>query len=49
MERVAGGVQHHHRQVASLRKQLDRQNVQLEEVCYHHTPIYCPCGSVDAV
>jgi len=33
MERVAGGTQHHHRLVASLNKQVDQQNAQLEEVC----------------
>jgi len=41
MERVAGGVQHHHRLMASLRKQLDQQNAQLEEVCYRFWATFC--------
>jgi len=40
VERVAGGIQHHHRLAASLRKQLDQQNAQLEEVGYYCFHIY---------
>jgi len=49
MERVAGGVQHHHRLLASLRKQLDQQNAHLEEVCYRFWAIFCKNGSPYAI
>lgn len=39
VERLAGGVQHHHRLVASLKKQLDQQNAQLEEVKQKHDAV----------
>jgi len=34
MERAAGGAQHHSRLVASLKKQIEQQNAQLEQVSY---------------
>lgn len=39
VERAAGGVQHHQRMVASLRKQLDQQNAQLDQAKQKHDTV----------